>query len=92
MSNRLASGNRRDVMKFVAKRLPCACLKKLHSATRKKVAKIGVCDGCRKQFPSSDLYVCTGCMIAEYCSKECQRAHWSRGHKGDCISLRPPGR
>ena len=70
--NKLAAGNLRDRIKFVAKRLPCACLKKLHSATRKKVAKVGACYGCGRRLPRSDLHVCTGCMMAQYCSRECQ--------------------
>lgn len=41
-SNRLTGGNKRDMVKFMAKRLPCACLKELHSAARKKVAKKAV--------------------------------------------------
>ena len=81
--NRLVAGNRRDTVKFVVKRLPCACLKRLHSAARKKLAKLGLCFGCEKQFPRSQLHVCTGCMIDEYCSKECQRADWS-SHKQYC--------
>ena len=83
MNNKLASGNRRDAVKFVAKRLPCICLKKLHSAVRMKVAKVGKCTGCHKRFPRSELLVCTGCMITDYCSKECQRANWSI-HKRLC--------
>jgi len=83
MVNRLVFGNRGDLVKFVAKRLPCACLRKLHSATRKKVAKMGACFGCGKIFPRSELHVCTGCMINEYCSKECQKAKWS-SHKKYC--------
>ena len=43
MGNRLVNGNRRDVLKLVAKRLPCTCLKKLYSATR---TKLGACHGC----------------------------------------------
>ena len=83
INNRLVAGNRRDTIKFVAKRLPCTCLKKLHSAARKKLRKEGYCECCKKTFPRSQLYVCTGCMIAEYCSKECQRAVWSR-HRQHC--------
>ena len=83
MSNKLVFGNHRDVVKFVAKRLPCTCLKKLHSVARKKFAKMGKCWCCRKRFPRSQLHVCTGCMIIEYCSKACQRADWSR-HKRHC--------
>ena len=82
-NSRLAGGDRRDVVKFVAKRLPCTCLKELHRAARKKVEKTGMCHGCEKQFPVSQLYVCTGCLIAEYCSKECQRVHWPL-HKHRC--------
>ena len=83
MVNRMVLGNRRDTVKFVAKRVPCTCLKELQSATRKKVAKVGQCFGCYKRFPRSELHVCTGCMLNEYCSKECQRANWSH-HKPYC--------
>mmetsp|Transcript_21074 Transcript_21074/g.49476 ORF Transcript_21074/g.49476 Transcript_21074/m.49476 type:complete len:278 (-) Transcript_21074:68-901(-) len=79
----LMYGNRRDVAKFVAKRLPCTCLKELHRAARTKVVKVGKCYGCHKQFPRSELFVCTGCMMVEYCSRGCQRAHWSQ-HKECC--------
>ncbi|EJK51293.1 hypothetical protein THAOC_29552 [Thalassiosira oceanica] len=37
--NKFVDGNRRDTVKFVAKRLPCTCLKELHRAARKKVGK-----------------------------------------------------
>ena len=80
---KFARGNRRDLVKFVTKRIPCACLKKLHCAARKKLAKVGGCRHCGKEFPRSQLHVCTGCMIAQYCSKECQRANWSY-HKQGC--------
>ena len=83
VARKLIGGNRRDVVKFVAKRLPCNCLKKLHRDTRKKVAKEGMCDWCGKQFLRSQLYMCTGCIITEYCSEDCQRADWSQ-HKGGC--------
>ncbi|EJK73922.1 hypothetical protein THAOC_04433 [Thalassiosira oceanica] len=83
MGAKLVFGNRRDVVKFVAKRLPCTCLKGLHRAARRKVGKEGVCIGCYKGFPRTQLRVCTGCMIAEYCSRECQRANWSN-HKKFC--------
>ncbi|EJK66096.1 hypothetical protein THAOC_13000 [Thalassiosira oceanica] len=83
ISNKLIGGNRRDVVKFVAKRLPCTCLKELHCSVRKKVEKVGRCIHCLKQVPRSQLRVCTGCMNAEYCSRACQRADWSR-HKNQC--------
>ena len=83
MSNKLWGGNRRDTVKFVASRLPCTCLKKLHSTARKKVEKMGWCRGCHEHFPRSQLYVCTGCRYVYYCSRECQRADWS-SHKQGC--------
>lgn len=27
---------------------------------------------------------CSRCLQVNYCSKECQKAHWKRGHKGEC--------
>ena len=86
LNNKLAGGNRRDVVKFVAKRLPCTCLKKLHSAARKKLAKVGMRINCLKRYPRSELFVCTGCKLNEYCSRECQRADWS-DHKQGCERL-----
>ncbi|EJK45512.1 hypothetical protein THAOC_35872 [Thalassiosira oceanica] len=83
MGNKLLGGNRRDIVKFVAKRLPCTCLKGLHRAARRKVEKEGLCLGCYKRFPRSELFVCTGCMCVHYCSRECQRSDWSR-HKKHC--------
>ena len=83
MRNKLLGGNRRDTVKFVAKRLPCTCLKKLHSAARKELGKVFKCECCGNKFPRSQLLVCTGCMVGEYCSKACQRAHWSF-HKPYC--------
>ena len=53
MINRLVLGNCRDTVKFVAKHLPCTCLKKLHRAVREKVAKMGICFGCQQPFPRS---------------------------------------
>ena len=84
MGIKLSNGNRRDLAKFVSKRLPpCECLKDLHRAARKKVAKVGKCTCCRKIFPRSQLHVCTGCMMVEYCCRECQRADW-KDHKQFC--------
>lgn len=36
----------------------------------------------------SPAAACLGCRSVHYCSKDCQRAHWRGGHKGQC---RGPG-
>jgi hypothetical protein len=30
---------------------------------------------------------CAQCLAVCYCSKECQRAHWKAGHKGECAPV-----
>ena len=36
---------------------------------------------------SNKLFKCSGCKIAVYCSKLCQKEHWYRSHKKDCKFL-----
>lgn len=38
---------------------------------------------CRKQNDGS-FKVCAGCKVFYYCGKDCQRKHWSEGHKREC--------
>jgi len=44
------------------------------------------CSSCNKPEPSTRKFRrCMGCRTVQYCSKECQRAHWSPGgHKQEC--------
>ena len=45
-----------------------------------------VCANCKKS-PSKDeppLKTCGRCNLVQYCSKECQKAHWKRTHKVQC--------
>jgi hypothetical protein len=39
------------------------------------------CSQCGGQH--EELLVCSGCMGAKYCSRDCQKAHW-REHRGEC--------
>ncbi|KAL0057792.1 hypothetical protein AAF712_015550 [Marasmius tenuissimus] len=41
-------------------------------------------DGCSVSGKMKDLKRCGGCLIASYCSVECQRKHWKNGHKSYC--------
>jgi hypothetical protein len=43
--------------------------------------------GCTEGIGGKDKGRCAGCKTAQYCSKECQRAHWTNGHKPLCKKL-----
>ena len=38
--------------------------------------------------PPVGKHRCTGCFLELYCSKECQRQDWKKGHKGVCKVVR----
>ncbi|KAF7367611.1 hypothetical protein MSAN_00824500 [Mycena sanguinolenta] len=45
------------------------------------------CDTCSRaesETPKEQLLTCAGCLVAKYCSKECQRKDWKEGHKTQC--------
>jgi MYND finger len=44
-----------------------------------------VCSNCRLSFSVSDLFFCP-CKLVKYCGKQCQIAHWRKGHKSFCPS------
>ena len=77
------STNKRDLLKFYRNRTTCSCLKKMHSAARKTVPKLGGCQHCGVVKERLLLMVCSRCRIMQYCSRKCHVADWSR-HKGYC--------
>ncbi|KAJ7867814.1 hypothetical protein B0H13DRAFT_2351808 [Mycena leptocephala] len=34
--------------------------------------------------PKDQLLSCSGCLVAKYCAKECQKKDWGNGHKNQC--------
>ncbi|KAJ7656807.1 hypothetical protein DFH06DRAFT_1132034 [Mycena polygramma] len=46
------------------------------------------CDACGRAESAlkakAALLTCSGCILAKYCSKECQKQDWSKGHKNQC--------
>ncbi|KAJ7461691.1 hypothetical protein B0H11DRAFT_2055546 [Mycena galericulata] len=48
------------------------------------------CDACGRaesslKPPAKDqLLSCSGCLVAKYCTKECQKRDWGEGHKNHC--------
>ena len=50
-------------------------------------SKINKCKYCKKRKKEAKkLYLCTKCFKVKYCSKHCQKRHWSM-HKGRCRLL-----
>ena len=76
----------RDLLKFYRKRMKCKCLKKMHLEARKTHPKLGGCHNCGVVKERSLLMVCSRCMVAPYCSRECQVAA-SPKHRSDCDIL-----
>jgi len=73
----------RDILKFYRKRTSCKCLKKMHVEARRASQKTGVCYGCLKEYERASLFVCSRCMIFQYCSRKCQLADWP-DHESKC--------
>ena len=79
----VTSSIRRDALKFYRKRTSCKCLKKMHLEARKTLPKVGLCWQCEQEKERVALSVCSRCMITQYCSRECQVAHW-QNHEAFC--------
>ena len=75
---------KREILKFYRKRISCSCLKAMHLEARKDAPKLGDCFHCQKLKERSTLMVCSRCRVAQYCSRECQVAAWSRHKEGEC--------
>ena len=46
------------------------------------------CDRCAKRVPANAVRRCPKCELVVYCSKECQRAAWSGGHREQCQPMK----
>ncbi len=44
------------------------------------------CHGCLEE--KDGLMLCRGCRVAMYCSKECQKTAWARGHEVKCAAMK----
>ncbi len=74
-------------VQYYRKRIPCHCLDKKYEAV-KSVKKMGKCCNLKCSLPGgkverSRMLSCTRCGVANYCSRECQKADW-KNHKEFC--------
>jgi len=74
------------LVSFFRKRISCSCLDKKHKEV-KSIKKMGFCnnDKCPLggKVERSKMLYCTRCSDQYYCSRDCQKAHWSK-HREEC--------
>ena len=46
------------------------------------------CASCHASEDETKLMKCARCQMKWYCSRECQKAHWKKGHKLYCVQVR----
>ena len=73
-------GCERSLMKFYASRLPCSCLDEKLRQVKETRSKIGQCSHCKQMKERKHLFLCSLCMIKQYCGEECQKEAW-KDHK-----------
>ena len=75
-----------------AEQLACemrARTKSAQASNAQKEAHACSAPGCDAQH--FDMMLCTGCGLARYCSKRCQKAHWKAGHRAKCRCITSKG-
>ena len=45
------------------------------------------CELCKHKYEVDKMFTCVNCKIAVYCSVECQRQDWRKGHYKICIKF-----
>ena len=76
-------GCERTNVKFYHERSQCSCLDKHRRMAAKTQKKMGVCHNCRQAIERTSLMLCGSCKCSQYCSRQCQTAHWQK-HKEEC--------
>ncbi|CAB9525736.1 expressed unknown protein [Seminavis robusta] len=67
-------GSMRDVVLYIDKKIPCDCLKDMKKKLLEE-PEVRRCSNCGKG--ETKTMWCPNCECSEYCSKDCQLAHWS---------------
>eukprot|EP00573_Skeletonema_grethae_P001846 CAMPEP_0201686002 /NCGR_PEP_ID=MMETSP0578-20130828/599_1 /ASSEMBLY_ACC=CAM_ASM_000663 /TAXON_ID=267565 /ORGANISM="Skeletonema grethea, Strain CCMP 1804" /LENGTH=451 /DNA_ID=CAMNT_0048169989 /DNA_START=47 /DNA_END=1402 /DNA_ORIENTATION=- len=75
------------LVRYLRKSIPCSCLDEKYKEV-KCITKLGFCcnELCSKPDRMAErrsMMRCTGCGDVNYCSRECQKAHWP-AHKKTC--------
>lgn len=83
-SPKSALPSRRDLLKFLSRRISCSCLKEKYRYARQTLPKFSACSWCGQQKKRELILVCSDCKIKLYCGKVCQAASWNNVHKHEC--------
>jgi hypothetical protein len=78
----------RETVKFFHHRIPCDCLKELYHHLKETTKRTTLCFNCRKLGDRKEIYECSDCKAAVYCSRECAKAHYAE-HKELCEICQP---
>ena len=81
----LLDGGEDALIRFHATRNPCSCLREKNEGIRTQQKK-GRCSHCVEWKEYTQLMICGRCRVSQYCSIECQRAHWPE-HKEYCAHV-----
>lgn len=76
----------RGLVLYVAKHVPCECLREKKCAA-KKMTRMGFCAACHRTIPASQMFQCSRCKSEFYCSASCQHQCWE-AHKFQCEDRR----
>jgi hypothetical protein len=83
----LRKGDEHTLVKYLRKSIPCKCLDEKYEEV-KSITKMGFCWNPQCSIPDrmvvrKSMLYCTRCRQVNYCSAECQKAHWPK-HKEFC--------
>ncbi len=85
--DKLKGGGQREVIRFFSKRIACNCLKQPYEEAKKaQPTRLGNCAKCGPGKNRDNLMYCQRCKYVQYCSRDCQKAHWPE-HKLVCETL-----
>jgi len=76
----------RGIKIYLASKLNCECLSRLKKDA-KNAPKTNLCFYCQQEFSLDNIMKCSGCKLARYCSKECQKSDWVATHKEQCSNF-----
>ncbi len=81
----LIKADEHTLVSFFRKRIPCSCLDEKYQEV-KSIKKIGICFNPQcslGEVERSTMLSCIRCRRVNYCSPQCQEAHWKK-HKKEC--------